>query len=248
MTVYIQVDEKGKMFDDWIFAAYLGFKKKKCKIKFFKDIQTVSFKDNSSDVVVGAVEPTIEYFKINNIPIPPPLNIPFNLNKEQYLGREIELMTMAEFRKNNTYPIFVKPQGRVKEFSSGVLTNADTKRLILHDVPDESLVMTSTIVDIVSEYRCFVHQGILRGIKHYQGDFTVFPDVKFIQQVIKDYKDAPVAYTVDVGVIDRPYEHPRERTVLIECQDFWSIGGYGMDIQTYSTMLRDRWYQIVRQK
>ena len=155
---------------------------------------------------------------------------------------------MAEFRKNNTYPIFVKPQGRVKQFSSGVLTNADTKRLILGDVPDESLVMTSTIVDMLSEYRCFVHRGKLVGIKHYQGDFKVFPDVNFVEEVIKDYKDAPISYTVDVAVIDKSYEHPSKQTVLVECQDFFSIGNYGFDIQTYSSMLRDRWYQIVRGK
>lgn len=243
MKVYIQTINK-EIPDDWVFAAYLGFKKKGCDIKFFENINSVPF--NNDNVVVAYIEDTIEFFKNNNISIPPPLNIPFNLNREEFLGRNIEITTMSKFREDGMYPIFVKPQGRVKEFSSGVLTNKDTKRLILHDVPDESLVMTSSVIDILSEYRCFVHNGILRGIKHYQGDFKIFPDIKFIEKIINVYKDAPISYTIDVGIIDLPYEHPDKRTVLIECSDCWSIGHYGLDIQIYSTMLRDRWYEIIR--
>jgi hypothetical protein len=103
------------------------------------------------------------------------------------------------------------------------------------------------VVNIVSEYRCFVHKNELVGIKHYSGDFNKFPDIFTIECMIQKYYDeSPVSYTLDVGLIQVGkglYE-----TILIEINDFWAIGGYGLDGRTYVRMLIDRFQQIKNKK
>lgn len=241
MEVYIQ-QLNGEHIDDWLFAAYLGFKKKGADIKFFEDVNTVP--DHKGVVVVAYIEDSIKYMEKNGITVPTPLNIPDELNFPRYLQRTIEVKSMKDFRLNHKLPIFVKPHSRVKEFSSGVLTREDTLRIALHDVPEETMVMTSSVVNMVSEYRCFVYKGELKDIKHYQGDFRVFPDSHKVEAMVRMYKNAPIAYSLDVGVI-QSYGQGDE-TVLVECNDMWSIGHYGLAIEDYSSMLRDRWFQIIR--
>jgi hypothetical protein len=62
----------------------------------------------------------------------------------------------------------------------------------------------------------------------------------------KYYDESPVSYTLDVGLIQVGkglYE-----TILIEINDFWAIGGYGLDGRTYVRMLIDRFQQIKNKK
>ena len=114
------------------------------------------------------------------------------------------------------------------------------------------MLYVSEPIDIISEYRCFVHKGVLKGIKWYAGDITEFPHINIIQEMISRYKDAPVAYTLDVGVIKNE-EVMLEvlgcddtTTALIEVNDFWAIGSYGVSGKIYVPMLIDRFKQICK--
>ena len=149
-------------------------------------------------------------------------------------------MTMAEFREDTRCPIFVKPNGRAKEFISGVLTSLSTKELLLNDVPDDEECFVSDIVDFVSEYRGYVIKGKLEGIKHYLGDFRVFPDMKIVDSAVKDYISAPAGYSIDFGVTSDG------RTLLIECNDGWSLGNYGLESKLYCKLLTNRWLEIMK--
>ena len=149
-------------------------------------------------------------------------------------------MTMAEFREDTRCPIFVKPNGRAKEFISGVLTSLSTKELLLNDVPDDEECFVSDIVDFVSEYRGYVIKGKLEGIKHYLGDFRVFPDMKIVDSAVKDYISAPAGYSIDFGVTSDG------RTLLIECNDGWSLGNYGLESKLYCKLLTSRWLEIMK--
>ena len=75
------------------------------------------------------------------------------------------------------------------------------------------------------------------GLSNYSGDFTKFPDVRKIEEMIKEYSDhnAPIAYTLDVAV-ESDYT-----TAPIEVHDFFSCGLYGFrDWRLYPIML-SRW-------
>jgi hypothetical protein len=51
----------------------------------------------------------------------------------------------------------------------------------------------------------------------------------------------PVAYSIDVGVL------ADGRTALVECNDGFALGNYGVGARVYAEMHRDRWYQMVEE-
>ena len=145
---------------------------------------------------------------------------------------------MCEFKKQTNLPVFVKPHEKLKTFPSGVIKNQSSREMFFNDIPNDFKVLTSEVVDIVSEYRGFVRRGKLVGLKHYTGDFGVFPDIKFINEVISNYTTGPRAYTIDFGITNK------NDTLLIECNDGWSVGSYGLDGEIYSGFLMDRWIEL----
>lgn len=75
-------------------------------------------------------------------------------------------------------------------------------------------------------------------MKHYWGDPLMFPDSKVIQRAIKDYTSAPDAYGIDFGVTKDG------RTLLIEVNDAWALGCYGLESHLYAKFLLTRWTQL----
>ena len=221
---------------DWAVDAYLGFKQKQADIYFFENIEEVPVSKNV--ILVAFIEDTNKY--LNKLGLPPKhaLNIPVELMK--YAGREIRYMSMKEFKQDRKLPIFVKPNRRSKEFGAGVITKEESRQMFFNDVTDDTPVLVSDVVDFVSEYRGYVIDKELKGIKHYLGDFRIFPDIGIIDQAIKDYTTQPVGYSIDFGVTGDG------RTLLVECNDGWSLGNYGLDHVTYSTLLARRWLQLIQ--
>jgi hypothetical protein len=56
---------------------------------------------------------------------------------------------------------------------------------------------------------------------------------------MKLYTNAPISYTIDVGLLENG------KTTLIECNDGWSVCDYGLYPEIYFQFLVDRWKQIV---
>jgi hypothetical protein len=158
---------------------------------------------------------------------------------------------LGEFKKENIVTIFVKPHSKIKAFPSGVLKMQSSIKNLTgfkgEELDDSIEVMTSEVIDILSEYRCFIKKGELIGIKHYQGDFTVFPNVNTIRKIIAAYTSAPAAYSLDVAITSiTDFKTYREKTILVEVQDMWSIGPYGLDPKLYVSLLKARWYELFR--
>lgn len=221
--------------DDWAVSAYMGFKEKQADIYFFENIDEVPV--SKRVILVALIEDSNKYLQKLGLSPKMALNIPEELLK--YTARKIEYMTMKEFREDTRVPIFAKPNGKSKEFTAGVITKLDSKQYIYRDVPDDAKVLVSEVVNFVSEYRGYVIHGVLKGIKHYLGDFRIFPDTMVIDAAIADYVSAPAGYSIDFGITKDG------RTLLIECNDGWSLGNYGLEDVTYSTLLAVRWLQLI---
>ena len=56
---------------------------------------------------------------------------------------------------------------------------------------------------------------------------------------ILNNSDMPISYSLDVGVDDQG------DTLLVEVNDCYALGNYGLDATTYTNMLYDRWKEIV---
>lgn len=185
---------------------------------------------------VGTVEFIQEYLKrwyyIDGIK---PLNIPKELMKAEYLKRwTLSSNTVNRSLFIDDKYIFVKDLERIKGFTS-VIEPAK-------DLPNEELsngeFLISEYVDIESEWRAFVFNNELVGLQCYSGDFTNFPDVELIKQMIKDF-DYRTAYTLDVGINGKG-------TFVIECHDFISCGLYGYaDYKLLPNMFISAWNKLI---
>ena len=111
-------------------------------------------------------------------------------------------------------------------------------------VPPGRNYQISEYISIDSEWRSFIYKGKLVGLQHYVGEFTLFPDVQLIKQMIEVYevsKDAPVAYTLDVGINDHG-------TFVIEVHDFFSCGLYGFSNNPILPNMFSRWFHEYTRK
>lgn len=238
-------------FDDFVYTARQPLADRGFTIVPFDDFNLPDLIDcevfDKNDIVVGSVEATKAFWNAAGIEVPNYIGFPKSL--EQFYRRKIGRTTIGEIEAKDL-PLFIKPLEDVKLFTGFVLEKFSTLQNIgmyYSDVNSNTAVYTSEVIDIVSEYRCFVHKNELVGIKHYSGDFKLFPSVSYIHKMIEEYKDeAPISYTLDVGIIEINKNEviSFEQTVLIEINDFWAIGGYGLDGKTYVRMLIDRFQEI----
>lgn len=197
--------------------------------------------DIEKDVIIGSVEATSVFFKACGIDVPKYLGYPSELYP--YYGRNITKTTMCELNMSDL-PFFIKPANGVKLFTGELIESEKQVNSLkdFYDVHDSTELYLSSPVKFLAEYRCFVHEEELKGIQYYSGDFTLFPNVATIEEMIRVYTTANCAYTLDVGVVSKGGE-----TILVEVNDMWAIGSYGMDARTYALMCVRRMREIGRQ-
>lgn len=225
---------------DWMVSAYLGFKEKGTEVILFEEIEEVP--TSKYNIVVAYSDFALKYFE--RLGFPPMLSLNMPKEIERFADRAIERTTMGVLKDGINeglihFPVFIKPDGIMKKFVAGVVSSKSNALVFFDDVADDEPVLLSSVVDFVSEYRGYVIDGELVGIKHYIGDFRIFPDMKVIDQAISEYKSQPAGYSIDFGVTDDG------RTLLIECNDGWSLGNYGLEDRLYSKLLGIRWRQLM---
>lgn len=81
------------------------------------------------------------------------------------------------------------------------------------------------------------------GFRDQGGDFRLYPDIFKVEQMTADYTKAPRAYSIDVAV-----QKDSGETILIECNDGWSLGNYGLSPKQYVRLLTTRWREIITKK
>lgn len=185
------------------------------------------------DVVpIGTVEFVLEYLKkyyyIDNIK---PLNIPQKLMKPEYLKRWVHFSNNDKPIFNaGDKPIFVKDNTKIKGFTNFIEPT--------RGYPSGEYLV-SEYIDIDSEWRAFVFNNELVGLQNYSGDFTMFPDVTLVEQMIKDF-NYPHPYTLDIGINNKG-------TFIIECHDFFSCGLYGFaDYKLLPRMFISTWNKLIK--
>ena len=181
---------------------------------------------------VGSVEFLSEIFR--RIGVSP--RVPVNSNRiseEMSLGEAVK-------RIENGEKLFIKPK-QIKLFT-GMVTDTMTLSC-LKPYPNDARVWVYKPFEspIKSEWRCYVLDGRVRDIRNYSGDIWELPDYNFVGRIIQEYRDVfPSAFTIDVGILESG------ENVVIEFNDMWAIGNYGMENSIYLRMLRERWFEIMR--
>lgn len=255
MKAYLETNN-GMWFDDYVYTSVEPLKQRGIEIIKAEELDGYNFhkfKPEVDDIFIGSVDGTIAFWKELGIEPPSYLGYPDELKK--YLHRNICETVFSDIKFENL-PLFIKPKNGVKEFTGFVLEKKSTLAdigMYYSQIKPETEVYVSEPVDIVSEYRVFVHKNEIVGIKHYAGDFNLFPDIDTITEMKINYEktNRPISYTLDVGLVQKTYQEyitdhleSRHKTILIEVNDFWAIGGYGLDGKIYTRMLIDRFQEI----
>ena len=153
-----------------------------------------------------------------------PINIPLELIDREFTGRKVYNGSEKDILKRS----FVKSMDKIKHFTE-----------ITETAPIGNYQI-SEIINIISEYRCFVYKNELVGIQNYSGDFKQCPDFKKIDNMIKTYKSSPKAYTLDIAILEDG------NNVVIEVHDFFSVGLYGFnDLKKLVHMFSSCFYEII---
>jgi hypothetical protein len=195
------------------------------------------------DILIGSVEACSLFFKGCGLETPKYLGYPEELTNFDFMGREHHFIKFGDL-PSKAFPYFIKPKDGVKLFTGKLIEQVndytDLAKLNPELKAETDLIMCDPLL-FISEYRCFVHRGGLKGIHWYAGDFKVFPDIGRIQQMIKAYSSCPISYTLDVGVVDSP---SGAKTILVEVNDMWAIGSYGLNGRDYVQMAIDRFQEL----
>lgn len=87
--------------------------------------------------------------------------------------------------------------------------------------------------------RCFIRYGKIVDIRPYKGDFFNYHyDFDVIKKAVLDHKTAPAGYAMDFGITDKG------ETILIEVNDGYALGSYGLLYYDYAKLLSARWAEL----
>jgi len=159
---------------------------------------------------------------------------------EIFMGRSVGISTIGKIihRGISSDPKFIKPV-LPKKFTA-FLTSDEDAYSNLYNVEYNEKVYVSDIVEFISEWRVYVKNDEIVRICNYSGKTMVFPNANVIRTMIKCWK-GPCCYALDVGIVG-------DQTKLVEVNDFYSIGNYGLFPTEYVEMLILRWNELLGRK
>lgn len=248
--VHILVNEKGQFNNSSHFTAWEGFRDRGFWIKLSTQDQIDDLISEKIEnvLIVGGVQNCLKYFEAFG-KLPNLLDYPTEL--WHLMDRKIAKSTLGEIRKmfGNTIesekvePIFMKSVGQ-KRFTGYVVSEyKDLLKSI--KLPNEEEIYISPVLKFESEWRCYVHKGEIVKISHYRGDPCSFPFRPDVISAVKKFTksgNSPVAYCLDFGITNYNV------TVLVEANDMYALGNYGVFPLQYSKMIEDRWLEIMNSK
>ena len=225
--LYYRVEENGVPFDNFCSDAAIGAHDAGIECIPFTDIKQVNM--NPYNIVVTTVEESLEWLCQNIQAIDDKWATEFKKRKE--VITTIDAIT--------EYPCFIKPYTHIKAFTGIIVNDVREAKLFTQDFKDS--ISCQEIVEFESEYRVYIHKdrGIL-GVKHYLGDPYITPDESFVEEIYQLSKSnlEQNSYTLDIGIDKKGTNY------LIEINDGWSVGNYGLNPVDYFSFVKTRWLQI----
>jgi hypothetical protein len=205
---------------------------------------------------IGIVRKALYYL---GCPQPENLDIPESLRK--YTNRKIWETTLGEVRKKNER-VFIKPLACQKAFQGHIFRGGiDTYYNRPHvdyetrEFKNNLPILAAEPVQWRGEWRTYVLKGEILGVRNYGGyNNSIRKHLKQIRQMVSEFKEAPAAYAMDVGLMEiptgkphDPYDYTPKPTVLslVEVNEGFSLGNYGISSLDYARMVEARWREMV---
>ena len=220
------------------FAAFDGFNQlgvETASFEGFGDIDTLD--DLGPEVgLVGYVGDFWSALKKIGLSIPEPIDYPEELRP--WFGREIWQTTLGQMRAS-TAQVFIKSVSE-KLFTGFVWRSDKGDQLRVATLGDETELWASERVNFISEYRCFIKDDEILGARLYKGDWGVAIDRRTVEAAVSAFKSSPRAYALDFGATDNGH------TLLVEVNDAYALGHYGLPSVQYAKLLEARWEELTR--
>lgn len=198
--------------------------------RFYNTTQTQNkfdFKEfHKKYVPIGNVEFVLSFIKHFYNRVPKPINVPKELFG--YAGRGIINATHIELI-NLSGKFFVKSNDKINGFAGVIGYDSSPVEIPMGNY------QISEYITIDSKWRAFVYQGKLVGLQYCSGEFTKFPNVNKIMGMVKQYKSAPIAYTLDIGINE-------SGTFVLEAHNFFSCALYGFSDYSILPNMYYRWF------
>jgi len=245
-TAYVERTIKGEWLNINCFSSQTGFYHRGIFVEGFVASEVDNLPLTGSDTIVHGSVTSVRKALARLGCEPPAAKLPMEL--QHHLGRSSRESMLGEVREkvlSNRLEesVFIKPANAQKAFTGQVISGIMDLMSSNH-LPDDLVITIQSAVEFLSEWRVFVLEGRILNISHYTGNPTLFPDLNPIRSFIEEYTGQPesfCAYGADFGVIDQS-----GKTVLIELNDSFSLGSYGLNSISYAAMIEARWNQLTQ--
>lgn len=203
----------------------------------YKEFSEIENKLSKDIPVIGPIAEVLKSLEKLGVKKPDSLEIPNCLTS--FAKRKIWTSTLKEIHaREDIWPVFIKPLKQHKLFTGHVIrTFTDLYKSMGND--PETEVLVSEVVKFESEYRCFILKKNILDMRRYAGDINWYPDIKIVENIVSCFEGQPVAYSVDVGNVNG-------NTVLVEINDSYSLGAYGLPANLQTKMVISRWKEMVQ--
>lgn len=233
MKVYIQCDRRGLPDEDSFFLAQKGFEECGMETVGFQSIDELQYAQRE-DIVVGYVGMVRRQLLRFGVTVPE-MDYPEALTF--CMGRKVWKSTANTVnRRPEMWPVFMKSVA--DKAITGVVVRSQKDLIGCGMWNGDQEVWCSEVVSFVEEWRCFVRYGRILDVRHYKGDWRRFLDPAVVEKAVREWTDAPAGYALDFGLTEDG------RTLLVEANDGYALGSYGLFYVEYAKLLSARWAEL----
>lgn len=273
MKAWAKVKSNGEYGSPNIAHAVFGFKELGIEVVKYEKIREIYQWITKDDIVIDFIDQCNEVFAkfgvVPNVPDYPEIMKEF-LGRKIWTDN-INSISMDESKWSKG--TFVKPVknkvfiGRVIQSIADLVGCGNSK--------ENYDVYVSQAVDIKAEWRCFILYDNIIDIRPYGANvitnrnesWKYHYDYKVVESMLekfREWEDRPVACSMDIAVIDtdipvkivREDENgneiivgwrtrPNYKTILVEFNDAYALGNYGLDPLAYAKLISARWSQLL---
>lgn len=244
MKVYARVKPNSSLtvfYSPNISHAVSGFMEMGFEIVPYRTISEIYDKVTSDDIVLDGITQCLTIF--DKFGMHPHLEDYPEVLKP-FLGRVIWIDTINRINSRpDKWGIFVKPI-KQKAFTGKVI-NSPRDLMGCGSCYENYDVYCSEILDIKREWRGFILYDKLIDIRPYTGDYHYQYNPDIIDSVINAFKtwdERPSACSIDFAVVQRGNNLS---TIVLEVNDAYSLGNYGLRCIDYAKMVSARWSQLL---
>jgi hypothetical protein len=124
-------------------------------------------------------------------------------------------------------------------YSKGTVIRAFRDLIPTASISSDEPVLVQQYVEFVSEWHASILRDKILHIGDYRGDPLVFPDANVAKVALKAIDDRPISFGMDWGITRSG------QTLLVEVNDGFSLGNYGLRGGEYTALIEARWRQLM---